>query len=1003
MKIKTLLQLASLVLSLTACGGGGSGGVGGPTGQLGGTLQVLPSGNTILEAEPNDNADTAHVLGALDPGSSYTVLGHTTDDGSDAFDGFLLTAATRVTVNVSVTAANGGADLDILVVDPISLQFVEEFDSGAANESGSFVAKGSFFLLIYAPTGNSDYTLDITATAAPSNIPEVEPNNISADGQYLGALALGDSLTMTGTVVGTESEFFVLNFPDTADLILSLTGGAQDFDLRVYDGTSSLSNPALAATFDSAADPETGSVSITAMTVVVVEVYPFGGAAGPWSLSLSAVAPLHASGGPQDALVQLSSRPRGLLELEAQVLSKGAPRPAFSLPSYDTWSGAVVLRWEAAGTELASRDAGLARSAGTVVAAVPDGPRKVHFELPADLSPLEAQRYTTALAATLRGRPGVRYAEPDYRVQPSAVLPAVLPDTEPNDSFYNLQWHYPQIQLPAAWDLTTGSNAVIVAVLDSGSTPHPDLVAREIAGKDMISSPANAGDGDGIDDDPFDVGDSNGVAPSSFHGSHVAGTIGADTNNGSGVAGVTWAGRIMHVRVLGIGGGSGFDTLNGILYAAGLANSSGSVPAQRADIMNMSLGGGGFSQGTQDACSAAKAAGVVVIAAAGNENSGTPSFPAAYADVISVAAVDLQSNRAPYSNFHPSVDIAAPGGNVGADLNGDGYGDGVLSTKPDDSVNPVDYTSFSFYQGTSMAAPHVAGVAALVLSMDGGLSPTQVESILTGTATDLGAAGHDNIFGNGLVNAFAAVQSAAGGGMGGPVLSLTDNSVLFDSASECRLVSVANVGSGVLGVNAPTTSTDSGGAWLSATRVAIQGPVSSDTSGIDICVSAGALADGLYTGQVNVTSNGGNTSIAVSLSIGGGGSIIDRTVYVLAVNANSNPLQTVAQRIVQTGGDLNYNFTNLPAGEYLIVAGTDEDDDGFICDEGEPLCGIYPSLADVVVLSLGQGQIVGGLSFPLGSVNFGASTSERPVFSRLDYDTTTGNSDAADAQSPQQP
>ena len=614
--------------------------------------------------------------------------------------------------------------------------------------------------------------------------------------------------------------------------------------------------------------------------------------------------------------------------------------------------------------------------------------RKVHFELPAELSDAEAQRYTMALAASLRSVPGLRYAEPDFRMQPYAAQGG---ERIPNDTFYNLQWHYPAIQLPAAWDMTVGDPNVIVAILDTGSTPHPDMASRFTQGIDLISSTAISGDGDGIDEDPFDVGDSQGVQPSSYHGSHVGGTVGAVTDtDGSGVAGVTWLGGISHVRVLGIGGGSGFDILNGILWSAGLANSSNTVPVQAANIINMSLGGGGFSQATQDACTAAHNAGAVLIAAAGNENSGTPSFPAAYDDVISVAALDQQSNRAPYSNFHASVDIAAPGGDTSIDSNGDGFIDGVLSPRPDDSVSPVDFNTFAFYQGTSMAAPHVAGVAALVLAMDPSLSPDQVESILRTTATDLGAPGRDDLFGDGMVNAFAAVQLAGGGSTAAPSLSLAASSVLLDTPGTSQTVAVANVGGMVLEVEAPIVNTDSGGAWLSAFLNPIQNPVSSDTASIRIEVAGSGLPDGLYTGSVSLTSNGGNGVIGVTLAIGGAGSVQDRTVFVLAVDANSDPLETVAQDVVQTGSALDYFFSELPPGDYLIVAGTDENNDGFICDPGEPLCGIYPSLEGAFTLTVVDGENLLGIDFPLTEATFGGAstgntTSDLPTFRLLDW------------------
>ena len=253
---------------------------------------------------------------------------------------------------------------------------------------------------------------------------------------------------------------------------------------------------------------------------------------------------------------------------------------------------------------------------------------------------------------------------------------------------------------------------MIVAVIDTGETPHPDLAGRQIAGYDFIASPSMSGDGDGIDANPFDEGDGNGLQPNSFHGTHVSGTIGAVSNNGTGVTGITWATGLMSLRVLGIGGGTNFDIANAIKYAARLANVSGTLPPQRANVINMS---------------------------SGNENSSSPSYPAAYPGVISVAAVDLNAQRAPYSNFGPTVDLCAPGGDTSHDLDNDGYADGILSTLMD-GTSPPFTPIYAFYQGTSMACPHAAGVAALMLAVAPTLTPAEIETLMTSTAISVNTA-----------------------------------------------------------------------------------------------------------------------------------------------------------------------------------------------------------------------------------------------------------------------
>ena len=177
---------------------------------------------------------------------------------------------------------------------------------------------------------------------------------------------------------------------------------------------------------------------------------------------------------------------------------------------------------------------------------------------------------TLYTAKALSNRADIEYAHPNYIRKTSLI---------PNDTFYPSQWHYQMINLPSAWDITTGSADIIVAVIDTGVfLNHEDLAGQLIAGYDFISNAARAKDGDGIDPNPNDEGDGSSTVASSFHGTHVAGTISALTNNNKGVAGVSWKSKIMPIRVLGAGGGTDFDIAQGILYAAGLANNSNTLP-----------------------------------------------------------------------------------------------------------------------------------------------------------------------------------------------------------------------------------------------------------------------------------------------------------------------------------------------------------------------------------------------------------------------------------------
>ncbi len=547
---------------------------------------------------------------------------------------------------------------------------------------------------------------------------------------------------------------------------------------------------------------------------------------------------------------------------------------------------------------------------------------------------LQEKLETILALKALRKRPDIKQVRLNYIYQPQQI---------PNDAEYSSQWHYPLINLPQAWDVTTGSSNVIVAVIDTGVLlNHPDFAGKLVPGYDFIKDAAVARDGDGIDANPDDPGDRGYGVSSTFHGTHVAGTIGAASNNTIGVAGVGWNVKIMPLRALGLGGGTTYDIEQAILFAAGLPNDSNTVPGQRADVINLSVGGPGGAGTTPKAYVDARSkAGVIIVASAGNDSSSVPVYPASYNGVVSVSAVNLSKGLAFYSSFGPYVDVAAPGGDASTNLNGDRYPDGVMSTQGSDAGGTITF-GYGIKQGTSMAAPHIAGVVALMKSVHPGLTPAEFDAELQSEAIteDLGTARRDDRFGWGLIDALKAVlraQLLAGGTppANNPFLVVSPGSLNFATSGTSTVLDVRNAGTGTLTVSSPTE--DSGG-WLTVTETNVD---ANKLGNYTVTIDRTGLANGTYTATITYTSNANTVKIPIIMQVQSASVFDDAGLqYILLYDPATSSVVTQVTASA-ANGTYSYSFKNVAAGTYQLYAGTDFDNDGFICSPGES-CGVYP-------------------------------------------------------------
>jgi len=442
------------------------------------------------------------------------------------------------------------------------------------------------------------------------------------------------------------------------------------------------------------------------------------------------------------------------------------------------------------------------------------------------------------ILAELRADPSLEYAEPDATAHAVATT---------NDPYFTsgAQWYLNKIGAPAAWDISTGSNNVRVAVVDSGVlASHPDLAGKVLPGYDFVNN----------DSDPSD---DNG------HGTAVAGLIAAATNNQLGMAGLGWSTSVVPVKALDAAGSGSYSGIaNSIIWAAD----------QGVKVINLSLGGTTSSRTLQDAVNYAWNRQIVVIAAAGNNGNSTAFYPAACANVVAVSATNSTDTRPSWSNYGSYVDLSAPGAGI-LTLQGAG--------------------SYANWDGTSFSSPIVAGATALMIAANPGLSNSSTVSLLLGNCDDIGNSGYDIYYGNGRLNAARAVQAAW-------------NSIPVDATPPSVAISSPTNGQTVAGtVNVAMNGTDNVG--VTRVELWIDGVLhaQSSTSGATFAWDTTGVQDGghvLEARAYDAMNLSASTTIQVNVA---NSQIADLIAPVTAITspANGSRVSSKSQKITVTATD----------------------------------------------------------------------------------------------------
>ena len=501
------------------------------------------------------------------------------------------------------------------------------------------------------------------------------------------------------------------------------------------------------------------------------------------------------------------------------------------------------------------------------------------------------------------------------------------------DPDYKYQWDLLAINTEEAINaIGSDTNSAVVAVLDSGRPTISSPAYKEI---DYVSG--------GYD---FVVMDTNAVEDvgGNYHGSHVAGTIAAKNNgraiNGMGV-------KALPIKVLGKDGGSFQGIIEATKYAMGLSNSSGSAYTSNTNkvvAINMSLGACAESVTFCNALTnLVEQTGIPIIAAAGNCTCNrvySPAFcpevniPASCEGVISVAATDAENIRAYYSSYHPSVDIAGPGGDISIDKNNDGQPDGILSFGGD--------AKYALYQGTSMASPHVAAAVALMQVANSDLKNSDIESILAdgGMTIDINDTGKDQNTGMGLLDVAKAVESAVNYEQNSSSTNAnaapTPTILNYGFTSDSLQVTLSKYGSGSLSVEGLAADEPEG--------LTYTGPSTSDGMGTyTIYIDRTDSPKGSYQRTIYFNlSNSTQPRVMLTFSVGDEREAPDMgRIYALLFDADTEEV-IASQELDLSTGEGDYSFTDLSSGKYKIYVGSDIDDDNTICGWGE-VCDYFPN------------------------------------------------------------